>query len=398
LAHGIKQAVIQAYNPLNRVIRLEPEKRTSGRVLISYYIEPYLLGPAKPIPRDHPYYWHASYWESTEMARSFVERGYAVDVISWQNNRFIPRDTYEIVLDCRYNMERLAPLLPKGCLKIFHIDTAHMLFHDAAESQRLLALQQRRGVTLRHRRFESANLGIEHADCATLYGSRFSQDTFSYAGKPMYRVPYSIPFLYPWPEGKDFELCRRRFVWLGSGGLVHKGLDLVLEAFACMPEFHLTVCGPVSDEEDFERAYSRELYSLPNIKTVGWVDHTSPQFIEIMRKCVGLVYPSCSEGCSGSARIAIAGGLIPILSYESSVDVHDFGIILPNSSVSEIREAVIALAALPVTELQTMARKGWEYARENHSRDCFARGWRRVLGTILENHVAHRSTASVPVR
>ena len=183
-------------------------------------------------------------------------------------------------------------------------------------------------------------------------------------------------------------------MWLGSGGLVHKGLDLVLEAFAGMPEFHLTVCGPVSKEEDFERAYSRELYSLPNIKTVGWVNLASPQFIDIMRTCVGLVYPSCSEGCSGSALVALAGGSIPILSYESSVDVHDFGMILPSSSVSDIRETVTALASLPATELQIMARKGWEHARENHSRDCFAREWRRVLGGILEEHVAGHSVVT----
>jgi hypothetical protein len=397
LASGIKSAVIQAYSPLNRVIRLEPERWTGGRVLISYYIEPYLLDPAKPLPQDHPYYWHSAYWESTEMARSFLERGYAVDVISSLNRKFIPRDTYEIFLDHKQNMQRLAPLLPKECLKIFHIDSAHILFHNAAECQRLLAVQRRRGVTLENRRFEPRNLGVEYADCATLCGNRFSEDSFSYAGKPMYRVPYSIPFPYPWPEAKDFEVCRRRFMWLGSGGLVHKGLDLVLEAFAGTPEFHLTVCGPVSDEEDFEQAYARELYSLPNIKTAGWVDHASPQFIDIMRTSVGLVYPSCSEGCSGSARVAIAGGLIPILSYESGVDVHDFGIILPSSSVSHIREVVTALASLPAAELQSMARKGWEYARESHSRDCYAKGWRRVLAAILEDHVAHGATASVTV-
>jgi glycosyltransferase involved in cell wall biosynthesis len=186
-------------------------------------------------------------------------------------------------------------------------------------------------------------------------------------------------------------------MWLGSGGLVHKGLDLVLEAFAGMPDFHLTVCGSVSDEKDFERAYGRELYGFPNIKTAGWLDITSPQFIDLMRTCVGLVYPSCSEAGGGSARVAIAGGLIPILSYESSVDVYDFGMILPSSSVSEIRKAVTALAGLPAGELQTMARKGWEYTQKNHSRDCFAREWRRVVGAMLEEQVARRSTASVPV-
>jgi glycosyltransferase involved in cell wall biosynthesis len=158
-----------------------------------------------------------------------------------------------------------------------------------------------------------------------------------------------------------------------------------------MPEFHLTVCGPVSKEKDFEDAYKRELYDLPNIHTTGWVDLASPEFLNMMRSCLALVYPSCSEGGGGSAITALAGGMIPILSYESSVDVHDFGIILPGASVNEIRRAVTALASRPTSELETMARKGWEYVRDHHSRESFSREWRQVLRAILTQHNARRS-------
>jgi glycosyltransferase involved in cell wall biosynthesis len=175
-------------------------------------------------------------------------------------------------------------------------------------------------------------------------------------------------------------------MWLGSGGLVRKGLDLALEAFAGMPDFHLTVCGPVSNEEDFERAYKTELYDLANIHTVGWVDLGSPKFLDLMRHCVALVYPSSCEGQCGGVITALAGSLIPIISYESGVDVHDFGTILSTCSVREIREAVIEIAGRSAHELERMARKAWEYARDNHSRDSFATTWRRVLRTILAKH------------
>ena len=58
-------------------------------------------------------------------------------------------------------------------MKIMHLDTAHILFHNAAEANRLLQLQGRRGVTLKVRRFEMPNLGIEHADYATATGNDF---------------------------------------------------------------------------------------------------------------------------------------------------------------------------------------------------------------------------------
>ena len=126
-----------------------------------------------------------------------------------------------------------------------------------------------------------------------MYGNEFTLNTYSYANKPIYRVPISTTVLYSWPEEKDFEACRKRFLWLGSGGLVRKGLDLVLDAFAEMPEYDLTVCGPIQRERDFEKAYYKELYQTPNIHTVGWVDIASPEFIEITNNCIGLIYPSC---------------------------------------------------------------------------------------------------------
>src|SRR5207247_2455643 len=100
-------------------------------------------------------------------------------------------------------------------------------------------------------------------------GNDFTMGTFKYAKKRLYPVPIiPIPIPYPWAEGKDFNECRRHYLWFGSGGFVRKGLDLVLDAFVEMPEYHLTVCGPIQQERQFEAAYHKELYETPNIHTV----------------------------------------------------------------------------------------------------------------------------------
>jgi len=184
---------------------------------------------------------------------------------------------------------------------------------------------------------------------------------------------------FDWPENKDFEACRKRFLWFGSGGMVRKGLDVVLEAFAAMPDLHLTICGPVGEEKDFEAAYAKELYQTPNIASVGWVDIEGPQFRDICRNSVALVYPSCAEGQCGGVVTCMHAGLIPILSYESGVDVDDFGRILPSCSVSDIQNTVREIADLPATRLAQMARASWEYARTNHTYDKFAQEYRRVI-------------------
>ncbi len=383
IKRGLRAAIKAADELDTRVVSLQPHGPARGRMLLSYITSPFFLKDTQPIP-----YSHAHYWESREIAHTFLELGYAVDVIHFKNLEFLPGcEEYSVVVDARRNLERLAPKLPRDCVKIMHIDTAHVLFHNAAEARRLLELKERRGFVLRPRRFEMPNAAIEHADCGTMLGTEFSTATFRYANKPLYRLPLASPLTYEWQGDKNFETCRRNFLWFGSGGMVHKGLDLVLDAFAGMPELSLTVCGPVQREGDFARAYHRELYELPNIRTIGWVDIGSAEFRDIVRNAVALVYPSCSEGASGSVIGGMHAGLIPIASCESSVDEGaEFGVVLPKSGVQEIRDAIAEVAGRPALQLENMARGVWEAARARHTREHFAREYRAAVGKILKEH------------
>lgn len=358
---------------------LSPPGGSKGNVLISYILEPFFLKPGEPLPHSH-----TNYWESLQIAKTFLELGYSVDVIDYRNKTFIPKKDYSFFIDVRHNLERLAPLLNKDCVKIMHIDLCHMLFNNAAEANRLLALQQRKGVTLKPRRFEMPNLGIEYADYVTVLGNEFTIDTFRYANKPIYRIPISNPLLYPWPEAKDFETSRRNYIWFGSGGLVRKGLDLVLDAFSEMPDYHLFVCGPIKQEEDFEKAYHKELYETPNIYAIGWVDVSSIEFIEIANRCVGVVFPSAAEGGGGSVITCMHTGLIPIVSYESSVDVDEmFGAILKDCSIDTIQNTVQKISGFPAEKLKQMAHKAWEFARANHTQERFAEEFKKIILKIL---------------
>ncbi|MEH2001568.1 MAG: glycosyltransferase [Nostoc sp.] len=374
-----------------QVVSLKPKQPSKGNVLLSYRIEPFLLKPGQPMPNDHTWY-----WEVWQIAQTFLNLGYNVDVIQFHNDKFLPQKDYAFFIDIRHRMEALAPKLNKDCIKVFHVDIANMVFRNAAECNRLLELQQRKGITLKPQRFEVPNLGIEYADCAIVLGNDFTTDTFKYANKPMYRIPISSPIVYPYPDKKDFEAVRKRFLWFGGSALVLKGLDLVLDAFAQMPEYHLTVCGPVSNDKEFEQAFYKELYETPNIHTYGWIDVSSPEFIEITNNCLGLVYPSVSEGQSGAVISCLQAGLIPILSYESGVDVHDFGVIFDNLSLEEIKAKVRSISNLPVEDLKLMSLKGWEYARANHTKEKFAQAYKNAVEQIIENHSQKKQTASIP--
>ena len=276
-----------------------------------------------------------------------------------------------------------APFLRDECLKILHITGAHWLFQNHAEYARLIALQQRRGISLVPRRIVPPSLGIEYADCATIVGNQFGISTFTYANKPIYRIPVSSSVTFPWIVEKDFDACRRTFLWIGSSGMVHKGLDLVLEAFTDLKDCELHICGPVQDETDFAKAYSKELYSTANIKTHGWIDVAGPEFAALTKQCAAVVYPSCSEGTAGSVVTCLHSGLIPIVSRESGVDIGDFGILFRKNTTEEIKEMINVVAGLSTDELRSRSKKAWEFAQDNHTREKFAKMYRQIVGKLL---------------
>lgn len=375
---------ISRYTPKlhdGKVVSLKPEKTCQGNVLLSYIIEPFLLRNSERPPNTHTHY-----GESLEIAKTFLTLGYAVDVVDYRDKTLIPKKDYSIFVAARTNFERIAQFLSNPCLKIVHLDTAHWLFNNSAAYSRCLSLQRRRGVTLKSFKWVEPNWAIECADYATLLGNSFTIGTYSYAQKLI--LPLSVPTatVYPWPQDKNYDSCRNRFLWFGSSGLAHKGLDLVLEAFVEMPELHLYVCGPIRQEKDFEKAYYEELYHTPNIHTVGWVDVSSTEFIEITNNCLGLIYPSCSEGQSGAVVTCLQAGLIPIVSHESGVDVDSLGVVLKDCSIGEIKNSLRMISSLSAAELQGMSRKAWEFARTNHTIDTYTKEYRKALDKIFTLH------------
>ena len=321
-------------NNREQVVSLRPNRTPHSTVFLSWLVSPFLLKPGEAMPISH-----IQYWDCHQIAKAFWDLGYAVDVINSRNRTFRPKKPYSFFIGHRINFDRIVGLLTDECIKIAHLDTAHRVFNDHVTYRRKFDLQRRKDVTIKDGdRLIECNLTIEHADYAVTYGNQFSLDIYRYASTPVFRVPISTCTLFPWPENKDYGSCRSHYLWFGSYGFVHKGLDLVLEAFADMPDYQLYVCGPLEKEKGFVRAFYKELYETPNIHTIGWVDVNGPEFMEIANKCVGTVYASCSESGGASVTTCMHAGLIPLVSYESSVDVDDFGVVFKDNSIVTIQK------------------------------------------------------------
>lgn len=352
------------------VISVLPTGRPRGSVVLSYHTDPWVY------PATREVHYHTNRWECGLLGDTFVEAGYRLDVVEHSNAHFVPRPDTAFVLDLEQNLARYSRLVPADCVKIHHASTTHWTHWNLAELTRLHAIQQRRGVTLVPRRQIPPNLAHEVSDRAIMVGNDFTAASYAFSGKPMHRIPISTTTVCDWPADKDLDKVRRNFIWFGSVGLAHKGLDLALEAFARMPELNLTVVGGIDLDPDFKAAYHRELYETPNIRTPGWVTATDPEFLTLLRDHVGVVYPSCAEGGAGSVIVCMHCGLIPVVTRSASIDVGDFGYETRSERIEDIMESTRQVAALPAAELTARSRAAWEHVRRVHTRENFRQVWR----------------------
>lgn len=366
---GLRKDVVSLYSPIN----------SDSNILLSYITRPFQIDP-----ESAEFSSHTNKWECIQIAQTWIDHGYNVDIIDYDNDYFKPKKEYSFFIDIHSNMERLAPLLGNNCKKILHITGAYWEFQNSAEKMRLSSLKERRGFNLIPRSQVPQSRGIEFADCATILGNEFTKGTFSKFRKKLYEIPLSTTVEYPFFE-KDFNQINKNYLWFGSSSMVHKGLDLVLDLFREMPDYNLTVCGNIKKEKDFEKAYHEELYCLPNIRTLDFVDVRSDLFMDVIKNTTALIFPSCSEGQSGCVVTCMHAGLIPIVSYESGVNVSsEFGMVLKENTIDEMLLSIQKLSQNPTDELQRMSKEAWLYARTHHTRENFSRCYNNFVDRLIK--------------
>jgi len=363
------------------VVRLDPVGRRRGVFSLSYIAWPFRDGWDSPKARGH-----TNAFECVAIAEAFRSCGLAVEVVDHDDADYVPPADCIVAMDIHSNLERWDPFLPAGCIRLLHATGPHWLGWNHGELARLVAVRDRKGIALAPRRQVSPSRGVEVASRVTVLGNQYTIDSFGFAGKPVTRVPISSAYRFEWPSGRNLEDARRRFLWVGSYGMVHKGLDLALDAFAGMPDLELTVCGRPEKERDFFRLYEKELRHTPNIRFHGWIDMGAPDFLEIARTHSAIVYPSSAEGGAGSVIHAMHAGMAPIVTTEASIDCGSFGSPIAAGDVASVQAAVRRYAELPAPEVEARARGAYEHVRAHHTQELFRENInalaRQIVGSL----------------
>jgi hypothetical protein len=373
-------------NKLWGVVQLKAEGKKKGTVLLSYLVSPFIQAPGEYSTDPH-----SSTWECFEIARLFSIRGYDVDIINWDNTTFLPRKKYDVCVDIQKNLKRLSPLLGLHCKKVMHIVSSQIEAQHQAESERLDYLLKRRGIRLEPSRPEAfTGENAAYADFLEGFGNKSVYTTYAHYNKPIYPIPISVAFEFDFPKPKDFESAKKHFMWFGGGGAILKGLDLVLEAAAHLPKFHFHIIGPAHREKDFAALYAKEfalknvsLYNRPRINAQKEMVVDDVPFKDLADQCAAIIYPSASEGTSGSVIQAIHAGLVPIVTERTGIH-ESIGIRLAEATVESVEHALQSFSSLPASEIRDLAHKAWNYVHIHHTKKAFSAAYGKFIDEVLK--------------
>lgn len=173
---------------------------------------------------------------------------------------------------------------------------------------------------------------------------------------------------------------KKKFVWFGSGGFIHKGLDVLLDAFASLEDCELNVYG-LYDEE---KALFDKLKS-PNTINRGRVSVMSDDFIKnVVLGNTYVIYPSCSEAMNTGVATCMAHGLIPIVTKECGFDCCEGMVVLDDYHVETIVDTIKELSKLSVEEIEKRRQYIYDYADKAFSLECFTTKFNTIMDSFIE--------------
>ena len=351
------------------------------RVLICYV----------PIPNyDFSEIIHAQSAHINQIIYNFTKRGFCVNVCyanDIQSYRRICHYHYDVVFGFGSAYKQACMDNPEA-LKISFIMENHPDVVSQKYSDRIRYFKSRHphidisSSIVRSGFFDADQFKL--SDAGILMSSRYNSLNFSELRNKILLINCNSIFnkkyeFVPEEVIKSISSSRRNFLWFGSVGLIHKGLDIVIDAFKELPDLSLNVYGLDKKEYGlFEELKADNTYNKKRINVL------SDEFItDVVKKHNFMILDSCSEGMSTAVSTCMAHGIIPIVSMECGFNEAPCIIRLEDNSVEGVKAAIQKACDMSDEEVLAMRKDCYEYARNQFSLEHFDHVFYEELNKIL---------------
>ena len=381
---AFRSAVLRQLQPKLKTYSNRPENKK--RALLCYLLDAVDMKDSDPRMKGH-----ANWWRGRELARILDSLGYNVDAISSSDGSTIPSCQYDLVFDASSNLPRLAPFQKPDTKYVLLLTAAYYGWCGPAEARRILDFECRHGVLYAPRNGRMPlylmDKTIALADLILLIGNDVTLSTYpEWARTRMRTVQMPTSEIHHRKVYSPFFRDNKKegvFLYYSSARNVSKGLDLVFDAFYRHPEWKLNVVGPVeSTEGDFLKAYP-DLHDRANIRMYGSLMASSERFARILDESEAILFPSCTEGTSSSVLTCLRGGIYPIVSRYTGVDLPEgTGTWIETLTVPGVEQAILSFLEKDGAAIAGEAETIRARIEERHSREAFTKNMTAILSEV----------------
>jgi len=329
--------------------------------------------------------YHTSVIESSLIIKSLSEMSFVIDVVNCYANPSIVR---ELIGDCEYDIIfGFGPIFYMACSmfpnakKILYVTEGEPQFSECRERERGDYYYFRHKETVALRR---SGLYYEkpHFDCA---------DALVVLGDTEQFIQYNIKMYSICPTGLiNHSFTRDRisvrddsnvnFLWLGSSGVVHKGLDILVEVFEKNNRNAiLHVCGVSPIEKKL-------IKSIFNGKVIFHekINIASDGFIKLVSDCDFIISLSCSEAMSTGVLTGMLHGLYPVVLQDSGLNKLKGNCIFMTSFLLDDVENVLSnLCQFSNMDIYAMKLDAFDFSRSKFVPAVFKQDINNVLRDLL---------------
>lgn len=360
----------------NVIVKNYLKTKHKKNALVVYTIAPFRLR-AKEL--------HTNFQESRAIVSILNEFSYNVDIVNWDDPRKIDYSRYDLLFGFGLAFENSFDSSAKPC-RVYYATGAHVCYQNHAELLRILSVNKTRGSVLKPKRTVpwTWSKSTTLSDALIVIGNKWTADTYRKISDQINIYSINATALVNQQVAglsRDLGQAKKNYLWFGSAGFVHKGLDLCLEYFAQRPDLNLHICG--IKEDDFFQVYEKEL-SLPNVEFHGFIDIKSDRYLKLVECCCFSIMPSCSEGQSTALLTTMAAGLIPIGTAQTGIDIERIGGILINdTTLDAVAESVQVAEKLGVDDLRARADGLMGRLSREYSLQAYKNNLKKLLSKIL---------------
>lgn len=322
---------------------------------------------------------HTNQIESQQIVKVLSELDFCIDLTSCMNDLaldIIGNKSYDYILGLGDIFYEMCKRNPKA-IKILYATENPPWISTPKELERINYFYERTGrkeVITRSNIFYKREHFEDIDFCITLGEIKYYNDCL-----------FKTYRMYPtFLENKKFKLtyrgkCNKNFLWFGSNGAIHKGLDILIDIFKKQKDYNLYICG-MSDRDKKIIDWKHN-----NIINLGRVDVYSEEFIKIINECDYLLFPSCSEATSTAVLTVMRHGVIPIVTEGIGFDSFSDKCILLNDFKKEyIEDLILKQISNDYNEIYDMRNNIIDFTKKKFNITEFTKSFELIMRDIIK--------------